>query len=77
MKNTTVQMKCADEPGFPVRDFHMEDGDGVCAHCGWMQTSFADGLNELVALATWHSETARAAYVKLAAAEKALEVRSS
>jgi hypothetical protein len=55
----TKQMQCASEPGFPMRTFHMEDGDGTCAECGFMQTSFAAGLQEMANLATWANASDR------------------
>lgn len=73
-----IQMKCADEGGFPVRPFlptgkpdEFADGkvDYACAHCGWLQTSFAAGLRELVNLATWHDDAERERYRALADAE--------
>lgn len=69
MKTGTKRMKCADEPGFPVRDFHMDNGDGTCSHCGWMQTSFEAGVRELANLATWHDPQARAEYERIAEQE--------
>lgn len=55
---TTVTMRCAGEgPEYPEREFlpHDDDSDFTCSDCGWMQTSFANGLRELCGSATWHS----------------------
>lgn len=63
----TQQMHCADEPGFPLRTFTCDGSDSTCLHCGWMQESFGQGLQELVNLSTWSDESERVRYSRLAA----------
>jgi hypothetical protein len=53
------EMRCADEKGWPVRDFERitaegEAPDHVCPECGWHQVDFARGCRELVLSADWH-----------------------
>lgn len=65
-----VTMRCADETGWPEREFELQpDGvDHCCKTCGWYQISFAHGCRELVLSAEWHSFDLLRAY-----AAKALE----
>jgi hypothetical protein len=50
-----MTMRCAEESGWPEREFTLHAGDYVCSRCGWMQDSFAGGCAELCLDAIWHS----------------------
>ncbi|MYM92590.1 hypothetical protein [Duganella vulcania] len=65
---STTTMPCADE-NFTKRAFApSDDGDHVCTHCGWMQSSAAGGAAELCNSATWHSQGEYERYANVARA---------
>lgn len=71
-RGATITMACADED-FAEREFTQvavsEPGkpDFACKHCGWLQSSTADGAAELLEHGTWHSEEGRAEFAAKAA----------
>lgn len=67
----TRTMKCADEEGWPEREFVPIPGSrGVyaCPECDFQQSSFADGVQGLVLSAEWNSINGLIEYLKVVAA---------
>lgn len=65
-KPPTHTMRCADEDGWPEREFELiprSNGTYACAECGWNQSSFEDGVRELVLSAEWNGIPALIKYL--------------